>query len=264
MEDTKIEPGQEKIISKLPPGLHVTLKFTAGPDLGMQKKLVNQKTVLGRDGADVVLSDDAASKKHCEIFLSENGALMIRDLQSTNGTHVNNVSVIVAPLANLDVIVIGETKIEVSLSTELETIAETDLEIVEVSPTVDNTTRPRPVAKAADPAAGQLAKDLSVTLTVAGGPDAGLIYDVTKKATTIGRADVDLPLTDPDVSRKHASIEFLAPDTVIVKDLRSTNGTYLNSKRVSVERIKHDDLITVGETLIKFSARAPNAGGGGE
>lgn len=46
---------------------------------------------LGRDHEnDVVLNDNAASNRHAEIYFDEsNGALRLRDLQSTNGTFLN-------------------------------------------------------------------------------------------------------------------------------------------------------------------------------
>ena len=36
-------------------------------------------------------------------------------------------------------------------------------------------------------------------------------------------------------------------------DLNSTNGTYVNSKRVSNQVLRHDDVITIGHHRIKFS-----------
>ena len=53
--------------------------------------------VLGRSTeCDVVLDDPAVSARHCEIVLEENRVL-IRDLNSTNGTYINNIPVTEMP-----------------------------------------------------------------------------------------------------------------------------------------------------------------------
>jgi len=66
--------------------------------------------VSGREGADIVVPDDKVSRKHAEIGLYGPGALVIRDLASTNGTQVNGRRV--SEKANLnhwDLIRVGDT-----------------------------------------------------------------------------------------------------------------------------------------------------------
>jgi pSer/pThr/pTyr-binding forkhead associated (FHA) protein len=57
-----------------------------------------------------------------------------------------------------------------------------------------------------------------------------------KGEVTIGRADTnDIVLSEPRVSRKHAVIEWLEPPGLFVlTDLGSSNGTYLNAKKLPV------------------------------
>ena len=56
--------------------------------------------------------------------------------------------------------------------------------------------------------------------------------------TRIGRGtDVDLRVDDPGVSRHH--VEILLGREVVLRDLGSTNGTYLNGDRVD-ETVLHD------------------------
>jgi pSer/pThr/pTyr-binding forkhead associated (FHA) protein len=69
----------------------------------------------------------------------------------------------------------------------------------------------------------------------------------------IGRENADVPLDDEKVSRKHAEIGLYGPDAYVLRDLASTNGTFVNGRRVSEKvKLKHWDLIRVGDTLIRF------------
>ena len=70
----------------------------------------------------------------------------------------------------------------------------------------------------------------------------------------IGREGADIVIEDEKVSRKHAEIGLYGPDAYVLRDLASTNGTYVNDRRVSEKRkLQHWDLIRVGDTLLRFS-----------
>ncbi len=67
---------------------------------------------------------------------------------------------------------------------------------------------------------------------------------------TVGRgAETDWEFkTDDQLSRKHFEIK-LAGNQIVLRDLNSRNGTWLNDERVSVESLKHGDRIRAGETI---------------
>ncbi len=68
-----------------------------------------------------------------------------------------------------------------------------------------------------------------------------------KKRITIGRtADNDIVLDNLGVSRKHAQIEF-GPDSAVIIDNESLNGTFVNSRKITEEILKEDDQITIGK-----------------
>ncbi len=70
----------------------------------------------------------------------------------------------------------------------------------------------------------------------------------------VGREGADIALEDKKVSRKHAEIGLYGPDAYVLRDLASTNGTYLNGRRVSEKRkLEHWDLIRVGDTKLRFT-----------
>jgi pSer/pThr/pTyr-binding forkhead associated (FHA) protein len=71
-------------------------------------------------------------------------------------------------------------------------------------------------------------------------------------AISIGRAPTnDIPLSDSSVSGEHCRIR---PEggVFVVHDLKSTNGTYVNEKRIERHRLSEGDVIRVGETQLQF------------
>ncbi|HTX58535.1 MAG TPA: FHA domain-containing protein [Verrucomicrobiae bacterium] len=74
----------------------------------------------------------------------------------------------------------------------------------------------------------------------------------------VGRASGnDLVLADPEVSRSHARFDA-RNGVVYVGDLRSSNGTYLNGRRVSEAiEIRAGDRIDVGTTRLVVRECAP-------
>jgi len=69
------------------------------------------------------------------------------------------------------------------------------------------------------------------TLTVTSGPAAGTEVKVEHELI-IGRRKADLTIRDPELSRRHAAVR---PDEagVVVEDLGSLNGTFVDGERIS-------------------------------
>ena len=63
------------------------------------------------------------------------------------------------------------------------------------------------------------------------GPDKGRRFELPDKAALIGRESRTLPLGDNTVSRRHAEL-VPSGGTWILKDLGSSNGTYVNGVRI--------------------------------
>jgi diguanylate cyclase (GGDEF)-like protein len=76
------------------------------------------------------------------------------------------------------------------------------------------------------------------------------------RPVTIGRDPAtELPLQDEGISRRHCRV-FLDPDEqrFIVEDLKSTNGTLLNGRRIDgEERLEAGDRIYLGGCVLKFT-----------
>jgi pSer/pThr/pTyr-binding forkhead associated (FHA) protein len=75
-------------------------------------------------------------------------------------------------------------------------------------------------------------------------------FELTHVRSTIGRSpDNDIPIADPEVSRRHAQIVRQASGYAIV-DLGSTNGTFVNEVRVTaLTPLQHGDQIRLGDAI---------------
>ena len=92
-------------------------------------------------------------------------------------------------------------------------------------------------------------------ITVLDGPDIGLEFTMNTPRIVIGRRGADLNLNDRLISRRHVALEA-AGGRFLLKDLGSTNGTFLNGSPVSMEFLKHGDEIQVGSTLMRFRIKS--------
>jgi chromosome segregation ATPase len=82
--------------------------------------------------------------------------------------------------------------------------------------------------------------------------DAPRQYVLNKKTMTIGRSSrCDIQLLTQFVSREHARVTITS-GAVVVEDLGSTNGIFVNAVRVDRQELRHGDLITVGESQLRF------------
>ncbi len=82
------------------------------------------------------------------------------------------------------------------------------------------------------------------------GPNPGQTYDLSKDVVTMGR-DVtnDIVLADPEVSRQHARVNR-TPGGLVLEDLGSTNGTFVNGERLVSPRVLNaGDLVGLGENV---------------
>jgi hypothetical protein len=82
----------------------------------------------------------------------------------------------------------------------------------------------------------------------------GRRVQLTAAVTTLGRdEECTVVVDDPGVSRRHAEIRITHDgphQQLILRDLGSTNGTYLNGEQVGTEELRHRDRITLGRTHI--------------
>jgi DNA-binding NtrC family response regulator len=91
-----------------------------------------------------------------------------------------------------------------------------------------------------------------VMLRVADGPDQGAQIQAARARLTIGRSAVnDLVLTDTSISGLHAEL-MVGPGGVLLRDLGSTNGSFIHGVRVKEAWIEPGMTMLLGKTAIAF------------
>jgi len=100
-------------------------------------------------------------------------------------------------------------------------------------------------------------------LTMRSGPTPGAVYPLEGELITIGRDPSNtLTIADAEVSRHHARLTAQGGKFVL-EDLGSTNGTFVNGKRLSAPYVlRSGDVVSFGEKIVlMFEAMSfdPNA-----
>jgi pSer/pThr/pTyr-binding forkhead associated (FHA) protein/tetratricopeptide (TPR) repeat protein len=175
--------------------------------------------VAGRvEGNDLVLPGRLVSRRHASFSIVD-GVVQVEDLQSANGTRVDD-----EPLTGTRVVVDGGT-----------------VAIGEYVVVVRN--RPGRDAGAPGPRGSFAALD---------GPDVGKRVAFDVGGGTVGRViDNALVIDDVSVSRRHARIEVRGDD-LWVRDLGSSNGTFVNSERVEERVLAHGDEVRFGSRPYRY------------
>lgn len=80
-------------------------------------------------------------------------------------------------------------------------------------------------------------------------------YPFSKDSLTLGRKpENDIPIDNLAVSGYHSRIDKTGSDYILT-DLQSTNGTFVNDKKIVTHKLAHGDHITIGKhTLVFFEA----------
>ncbi len=101
---------------------------------------------------------------------------------------------------------------------------------------------------------------MQVNLVVVGGRHRGEKIALPRTQFVVGRDDTcHLRPVSPDVSKFHCAIARLG-NRVLLRDLKSTNGTFLNGERITrTMTVNHGDVLRIGplEFRVEFDADSP-------
>ena len=89
----------------------------------------------------------------------------------------------------------------------------------------------------------------------------GRTQELKQEKTTIGRLeDNTLQVAEPSVSSHHCEV-LLRGSTVVVRDLNSTNGTYISGEKITEKVLKSGQILRLGQVEMRLEADTPGAPG---
>jgi pSer/pThr/pTyr-binding forkhead associated (FHA) protein len=219
----------------------IGVRLVSEPD-GREYFLQEGDNIVGRAaGADVLLDFPSVSRRHALLSVHD-GAVILEDLGSTNGTRVNNQAA--------------------SPGQRMPLPAEAKLRFGDIALSLVG------AAAAEAPAEEQTAEEI---ISQPEGPalitEDGTRYPLPPGVTSVGRrGENDLALADPYISGRHAQI-IIEAGTISVEDVGSTNGTFVNGERLSSgepRELTPGDTITFGRLTLKLDITTPLEGAADE
>ena len=85
----------------------------------------------------------------------------------------------------------------------------------------------------------------------------GRTFDLNVERTTVGRVeDNTFQITDPSVSSHHAEIVLVGTD-ILIRDLNSTNGTFINGEKIAEMILKSGQVLRFGQVELKIDDGKP-------
>jgi CheY-like chemotaxis protein len=87
----------------------------------------------------------------------------------------------------------------------------------------------------------------------------GLIHELSGNSTTVGRAEGNqFQIIEPSVSGRHCEILLHGSD-VVVRDLKSTNGTFIQGERITEAVLKLGQVLRLGRVDLRLQVSPPMA-----
>ena len=257
------------------------LEFIDGDRRGQVVPLVDGRTVIGRQVGDLLIEDKEVSSIHA-IISFERGGWYLMDLGSTNGVFVDDEVKLEVRLRDGMLLRFGRTSARFRLPAgapdgpendegfsgstlgridRVEPEESTDVgpNALSDQPAISRNTRKTDAlsSEAVDYLAGvNTEARVEVSLEIVEGVEKGLVRRFKQDSILIGRLNTDMVVRDSDVSRRHTIIEVFDEAQIYLRDLNSTNGTFVNGRRVSSLRLRNGDQIRLGRCLLRFSYRS--------
>jgi len=223
------------------PAPELELVVVAGPDRGMVAPLT-EVVEIGRGGGHLALTDSSASSRHCRVERRGDGAV-VRDHGSTNGVWFA-----------------GERVQEAELREGAQFSVGSNTRIVLQRPgvAISEPVAPNPPkgtvldgGSGASPSLRPLSGAPSYALRIKEGPRTGQVFPVIG-SLVLGRDDGEVQLGDERASRRHAQIEMRSSTRCVLRDLASSNGTWMGEQRIREVELRPGDEFRIGSTVVVF------------
>ncbi len=237
-----------------------TVKFELVGKAGVTFQMNKDQLWVGRDpGCEVVLDSNLAmvSRRHAQI-VRHNGQISVIDNKSFNGTLVNGQRISSpTPLNNSDEIQFGTGGPVLRLN-QPQKIALKDAKLAGQRAVPEDQKAILPQSQMVDAPKTMLISDLQSAKSAKStesSTEFQLLMSLafgTKTQLNIGRAqNSDIKLEGLQISNLHARL-VKNSSGILIEDLNSTNGVYLNGERVSRQLMTADDSVQIGSFQIRI------------
>jgi len=220
----------------------VTLKLTF-PNGEHEPVLLGQgRTAIGT-GSDcqIMLAAPGIALRHCDIEVRGNSVIL-------HVPDASNVVVLNGKQAGVETLV---------KAGDLLIFAKVGCQVMAAPIPAPSTPLPRPTTQMSDGDDGRTRVRQALPkyiLRGVSGPTFGKTYALVGTMVVGRQPDCDIPIIAEEISRQHARLQ-VTPDGVMVEDMGSANGTFVNDKRV------HTALLKPGEELrmdtVRFMLMSP-------
>lgn len=218
-------------------------------------KLRRDATIFGREKGDIVVSDHEVSSMHCQIQ-NIGGVYHIFDMNSTNGTFVNNERIVKAKLSHGDIITLGQTSFRFQLEDESSVRHIATIFKSQSKKALSDSNKTSLVDTLIE---GELRTSQAHVIVLQVGYHDGTSDEIELNQRTlfIGRASSFGKFEqDPEISRKHLMVKVNDTGEIFIEDQGSTNGSFLNGKRITgMHLVGPQDEVRVGTSTLKIRAR---------
>ncbi|RPJ56878.1 MAG: FHA domain-containing protein [Acidobacteria bacterium] len=199
--------------------------------------------ILGRAQiSDIVIPDTRISRSHASLECSQ-GSCLLKDLGSVNGTWVNGHRVTEVRLKHGDSLAVGDSMLRFEVMQE---DPSPELSMTAIAPDFDG---------------GEDQESGSLPIEVTNTREPRLVIHTPNGTSEVALKDGlvqlgrdprnEVVLNTAESSRRHAVIER-RNDSFFIRDLGSTNGTWVRGQRVTEQVLEDGDTIRVGRVRMVF------------
>ncbi len=98
----------------------------------------------------------------------------------------------------------------------------------------------------------ELPYNIDFMIGITEGPEQGTTFPLKEPKVMIGKTGCSINLQDSNISREHCQIEIYGNQYVVIRDLKSTWGTFRNGFPVTLAHLRPGDIIQMGKTKFIF------------
>ncbi|MCC7365531.1 MAG: FHA domain-containing protein [Dehalococcoidia bacterium] len=194
---------------------------------------------------DIIVDDPKISRVHAR-FEASHSSFTVVDLGSANGVRKDGQKVDKATLRPGESVLLGDTEVRFESGgiPDQEALSATIIgtPMDDMGTTIENTVVPMALS------------DTKTPRLIVNSPDGTREVPIRGDAIHVGRSpENDIVIASPAASRHHARVERAARN-FILRDLGSSNGTWVGLERVEERTLKDGDTFRIGDTRVVFRA----------